>query len=372
MSGLHFRLHTSSPVTKDLDKVLYRCSVTDCEKVFSNKRNLHRHMKGHNKELYKCTRCSLFYPTREKLEEHNKLKHCRSLHKCKICDSGFITNVNLKRHIEACHSDTPPAFPCVECSKSFATLERLAEHSNFHLGAKPHACKFCQEPFYRQDSCQRHEKTCLTKKNKKKLEINLDLCDIANLKCKFAGCGKTFVKKFNLYRHTRGHNEQLFKCAKCTQYFETVEEYEEHMEQKHSQAFVCHHCGKTLTLKSNLTRHVKLCEAGHKVQCEWCPKKFSTREAMLMHANLHSGARPYSCKHCQKKFARYDSNIRHEKFCGGGGVLCRYCGRTFNSKFAILDHIAVEHENQRFTCGICGEPYKHRSSLNKHRKSKGH
>ena len=373
-SEYHFKPHVSSTVTQDLDKVLYRCSIAECEKVFSSKSGLLRHMKGHNKGLLKCTRCSSFYSTREKFEEHNKLKHCRSLHKCKTCDSGLHTAGSLKCHIRACHTNTPNPFPCFNCHKSFTTLRRLAEHANFHLGAKPHSCKFCQQPYYRHDSCRRHEKICLTRKDKKKLslKIELALCDLTNIKCTFAGCDKKFSTKFNLYRHIRSHNQKLFKCSKCTQYFVSAEDFKEHNELKHSLAVVCHQCGKTMASSSNLKRHAKLCVAGEKVHCDFCPKVFTSREGMLEHRNLHLGATPYSCKHCQRNYSRYDSCKRHEKNCQSGGVLCRYCGCTFSCKTSMVDHIAAVHENQRFKCDACGVTFKYRSSLHKHKKRKGH
>ncbi|XP_069063113.1 zinc finger protein 551-like isoform X2 [Pleurodeles waltl] len=73
---------------------------------------------------------------------------------CTKCDKSFSIKEDLVRHVES-HSRTRP-FTCRDCGKSFLQKGNLIKHYRTHTGEKPYQCIFCHKSFSRKDYLNGH------------------------------------------------------------------------------------------------------------------------------------------------------------------------------------------------------------------------
>ncbi|CAG9322797.1 unnamed protein product [Blepharisma stoltei] len=64
------------------------------------------------------------------------------IYECKApgCSSTYASETNLKRHIEAYHTESKK-FQCNFCMKILSSKQNLKEHTFTHSGEKPYVCK---------------------------------------------------------------------------------------------------------------------------------------------------------------------------------------------------------------------------------------
>uniref|UniRef100_A0A8C4NH03 C2H2-type domain-containing protein n=1 Tax=Eptatretus burgeri TaxID=7764 RepID=A0A8C4NH03_EPTBU len=67
---------------------------------------------------------------------------------------------------------------------------------------------------------------------------------------------------------------------------------------------VCWHCGKLLSNRKSLTRHLKTHSGERPHRCDDCGMRFSYTSSLKRHRLTHSGKKPYRCKECGKGYTR--------------------------------------------------------------------
>ena len=99
---------------------------------------------------------------------HRRVVHnCGSSEKCGVCGAAFGSQTELKQHRIACHSNRP--FACPECPHRSKTREKMERHvSSCHSSREAHRCSLCGKTFVFKNSLKKHteKRRCVVLKQK--------------------------------------------------------------------------------------------------------------------------------------------------------------------------------------------------------------
>jgi KRAB domain-containing zinc finger protein len=187
----------------------FGCEV--CGKMFKSKRNLHDHMKIHERR-YQCDMCGRHFALNTQLQDH-RLSHINpETFACKICAKVLCDKKGLAQHMNNIHpadgvrvkkekkeaKQLEKVFQCTLCDYSSVCKGNLKKH------------------------CQRHEK------NEMKSRMNPN-----GLKCTIC-CG-TFNTDLSLTTHYRKvHYAENMKCEHCESVLKTKMGYWAHLRKVHN------------------------------------------------------------------------------------------------------------------------------------------
>ena len=104
------------------ENVRYDCD--ECDKSFSRKANLNRHIKGvHENNRYNCDRCEKSFTKKCHLTMHIQGVHDNVRYNCDMCDKSFSDKVSLNKHIQSVHENIQ--FNCDMTSVTKAFIKRI-------------------------------------------------------------------------------------------------------------------------------------------------------------------------------------------------------------------------------------------------------
>ena len=80
-------------------------------------------------------------------------------------------------------------------------------------------------------------------------------------------------------------------------------------------------------------------------KCTICDKTLTTKHGLISHTYSHTGEKPWVCEHCSQSFRDQSSLIDHRKTHAPGfeGFKCEFCGKSFNYKKRMNEHIRLVH-----------------------------
>lgn len=144
------------------------------------------------------------------------MKQSPNAYACGFCSKSYSNRCNLKAHIRT-HKGKQP-FACTYCGKEFSSKCVLTVHVRSHTGEKPFPCEICGVSFSKQVHRNRHKST--------HSGIKPFPCEI---------CGKQFTRNDHVKRHIQNVHKDTkpYECVNCGVEFITSKEFSEHLE-KHS------------------------------------------------------------------------------------------------------------------------------------------
>lgn len=128
-------------------KVVYICGVCSFEADSMAFLLSHRTLVHSDVGSFKCSECSVYYRTPGLLKRHISIHHLTQ--NCKHCDKMFSNKLNLERHINNHHKITPLEFQCVKCNAYFDTMDKMEDHLVVHYTnpSSTFNCNSCDRSF---------------------------------------------------------------------------------------------------------------------------------------------------------------------------------------------------------------------------------
>ncbi|KAJ6635839.1 Zinc finger protein [Pseudolycoriella hygida] len=419
--------HSSYDVSKEPNqtkKTPRRLECKLCEKIFTKKSSLERHVKSHEKKDYQCNYCDDIFDNHKMRRLHmiehvhkgdqkrgrptkqmpkqistifdsiyrsgpNGQKYCE----CKLCDRSFNKIFALQQHL-AEHLRSIESLAEIDFTQKLDLFEGL----NFDAPSQGNETllQFVHQQlsvgenkrFYKIMSDSSIELTL----SDSETESDSEMCDESKAKYESYECSKcnqSFDRSWKIFAHMRdNHPTDEFddKCAYCNRMYPNATLLTKHLRaqcENTLKPFSCTYCGVKFIWKSNCDSHVEKLHAMEETKpektyaCGICEKTFFRGEHLERHKKIHIPTeKKFSCDLCKKKFNRKDNLKSHMRVHkedkdkeDGDKHLCVYCGRSFSNSSNLIVHMRRHTGEKPYKCDLCDKGFPRSSDLQCHRRT---
>jgi len=281
--------------------------------------------------LYKCCHCAAAKLNSKKFFIHTE-NHVAKKFVCDICQKGYSYKHLLQEHVWKEHGEGQHIrFTCswTGCDYSAKYKQTLYAHvmEKHHGITKKHPLRRPKDAHGEPISSNVECPTCKKSLGRRYYEkVHKPTCAGAEVIYQCEICGKEgFINSVTLQNHVRSKHsaDRPYQCEYCPAKFATSESLSHHRSSRHGvnakgdvvpkKMYPCNRCGKLLTSKLKLMKHVEVLHEGKRdFRCGYCEKSFGSKSNLQIHeGSIHTGILPYKCEYCSKMFSRRQLLINH-------------------------------------------------------------
>ncbi|XP_076064152.1 uncharacterized protein LOC143038601 isoform X4 [Oratosquilla oratoria] len=276
---------------------------SECNEEFHSGGALYKHKHASHQHLFpfQCDVCCLRFQSQSAVLDHLET-HKTGTIPCPVCPQKFAKFYHLRGHCDKVHRDVA-SYRCQHCDMGVRSINSLYTHvvlrHPLQLGlTKNVRCNRCGEEFY----------------SGRELTVHKASRHALLVTCSYCG------KEMNRYalathineKHTR---ERRSQCRFCLVEFFNPTKLTEHIKRHHLRDFYarfkCALCGKTYITRSELQRHTAAHRNERRYKCEYCNRAYFKAGDLTYHRRTHTGERPHTCKTCGAAFARPSELTHH-------------------------------------------------------------
>lgn len=246
---------------------------------------------------FSCDHCKFKTHVKSVLVSHIQAKHLprnSDLHKCNKCERKFSFRSNLHRHLKTCCKDAESIrqikrFSCDICDYRALCKSRLAQHIlGMHLPRNPHAnkCTKCNKTFFSRENLRGHLEICGIPLKERKMRFYCDHCDY-----------KTLTKSSLLFHINAKHlqrDPKKNRCRICKKNYSCAATLRNHSkvcgktkDEIDLVMLFCDNCNFKTAHKSNLIVHIQaqhLPQAPKRNKCKKCGKNYKYPSSLIRHS----------------------------------------------------------------------------------------
>ena len=242
-----------------------------------------------------CPTCSKNGLTNYEFVKHYRESHNKQCTKCGL--TGFETDNDMLKHYDEAHNPESSIITCRKCPEKFTEEAAFVEHIR-----KKHSFNASQISF-RDDRNSVCPECGKRKRNDEKLQKHIK----KNHEFECEDCEESFKTKIDYQKHKKdvhSVDSPFLKCpVKCGAVFSVVDDFMQHLSDKHNFAFVA---GNPMTNRSP--------EASHEVTCPDCKTAVEIGKIVEHVKQIHSdklgnAQKPPSikCPHCEETSDDFES-----------------------------------------------------------------
>ncbi|XP_071749712.1 uncharacterized protein [Lepeophtheirus salmonis] len=231
-------------------------------------------------------------------------------------------------------------------------------------------CSKCHKLYSSKNNVRRHMKKCLSNKEEK---VKVKFRDFVCVFCETSY--STFLGYKNHVNVTCSKKPEVplgFLCDKCKIYVFKPPGSEHSCEPY----FNCDKCNFKCYNENHFRQHYRLVHlnVGTIYCCEVCGKTFDSKTRLGNHLVVHTKERSFLCTECGKGFGRKSVLDVHMSVHFSKNVPCNICGKIFAHSNLVRKHIAAQHPKDgiltREACPHCSSSFRSKFYLIKHIKHK--
>ena len=338
-------------------KEMVHCEEENCVYATTSISSFKAHMIMHQrKEVLRsvkrtCPVCKLTFKTLIKLKAHITEQHGVRVGgrlRCKLdqCGTTFTDPAAFYDHVLFSHFGVEYKLKCDQCEFRTTVTSKLKIHLMTHADERPSQCGQCSKSFRSNSKLAEHVNTVHNKQQR-------HVCT----ECSSAFCSAALLSKHKAARHS----SRPRPCSQCDKTFSSQQGLRAHTRKVHSSEGAglgpgrggaagntrvgCPVCGKQL-LARNLSSHLHYHRQSslRPFICQECSATFTHAASLKRHALLHTGQQPYVCDQCGKGFFQRVAHQTHMKSHTTERLHCPGCRAPFLTQYLLNFHLKSRPE----------------------------